>query len=148
MRQKIIFFICLIFFSFTKENEIVINNPNSKIVVKDIYNQILANLTNNKTISGYYEQIYAFNPESCKRRETYLGYENYENCYMSLKYNDKWYYFCGTFNETEIKEKGFDVFIDEVKNYTESIKELKIDCFSQKLYYNTIIKDIFNLFKN
>ena len=129
MRQKILYFICFIFFSFTKEKHIVIKNKNSKRVV-EIDNDILPYLISNLTIKDYYEEIYAFNPESCKRRDVYPGFES---CYMRLKHEEDWYYFCGRVNEEEIKQKNFyDLFISKLKNYNESIHELKIDCFSQK----------------
>ena len=127
-----LYYICLTFFFFTEEKIKIISNSNLKRVV-NIDNDILPFLISNLTIKDYYEKIYAFNPESCKRRETYPGYES---CYMSLKYEDEWYYFCGRVDEEERKQKGFyDLFKSKLRNYNETINELKIDCISQNLNY-------------
>ena len=132
MRIIILYYICFTLFYFTEE-KIKIRNSNTKRVV-EIDNDILPYLISNITIQDYYENIYAFNPESCKRRETYPGYES---CYMSLKHKDEWYYFCGRVNEEERKQKDFyDLFISKLRNYNESINKLKIDCISQKLNYS------------
>ena len=133
--KKILFInIVLLLFSFALEGITILKN-NKKVV--DIDYHILYYLKNERQIPDYYETIYATNPQNCKIRPTNSGYRS---CYMSLKYDGEYYNFCGRVKEELFKEKKnfLNKFVDDLQ-YKDLIKhrkkELKIDCYNEKLIY-------------
>ena len=135
--KKILFInIILLLFSFAVEGVTIFNNNNKKVV--DIDYDILYYLKNGRQIKDYYEKKYAINPQNCKQRAID---SKYRSCYMSLKYKDEYYYFCGRVKEELFKKKKTKDFFDDFKKdlqYKDLIKnekQLKIDCYNEKLIY-------------
>ena len=134
--KKILFInIILLLFSFAVEGVTIFNNNNKKVV--DIDYDILYFLKNGRQIKDYYEKIYAINPQNCKQRAID---SKYKSCYMSLKYKDEYYNFCGRVKKKldETKTKNFTGdFIKalQYKDLIKDVKQLKIDCYNEKLIY-------------
>ena len=134
--NKILFInIVLLLFSFALESVAIVNN-NNKIVV-DIDYHILYYLKNELKIKDYYEKIFATNPQNCKIRTTD---KEYRSCYMTLKYKGEYYNFCGRVKKDFFGNKK--TFLKEFVNdlqYKDLIKDrnkqLKIDCYNEKLIY-------------
>ena len=135
--KKILFYnITLILFSLVLEEVIIINNNNNKKIV-DVDKDILSFLKDGKQIENYYEKIYAFNPQNCKQRNNIP--QGYHSCYMSLKYGDNYYYFCGRikddiYNKTKDLDKNFIEKL-QYKDQIKKRKDLKIDCYNEKIVY-------------
>ena len=134
--KKILFInIVLLLFTFALEGVTIVNNNNKKVV--DIDYHILYYLKNGLKIKDYYEKIYATNPQNCKIRTAGSGYRS---CYMSLKYGDEYYNFCGRVNKDFFGDgKSILKQFLEGLQYKDLIKErdkqLKIDCHNEKLIY-------------
>ena len=133
--KKILFInIVLLLFTFALEGVTIVNNNNKKVV--DIDYHILYYLKNGLKIKDYYEKIYATNPQNCKIRTVDSGYIS---CYMSLKYGEEYYNFCGRVDEDFFGDGSIlNKFVDGLQ-YKELIKDrkkqLKIDCHNEKLIY-------------
>ena len=134
--KKILFInIVLLLFTFALEGVTIVKNNNKKVV--DIDYHILYYLKNGLKIKDYYEKIYATNPQNCKIRSVDSGYRS---CYMSLKYGDEYYNFCGRVNKNFFgNKKSILKQIEDELQYKDLIKDidkhLKIDCHNEKLIY-------------
>ena len=131
--KKILFFnISLILFSFGLEKIIINKNKNGMKVVDIKYN-IINYLKNGREIADYYEKIYALNPQNCQIRETNIGYRS---CYTSLHYKNEDYYFCARIEEeTATNKNKIDDYIEDIKIIFQDLKEIKIDCYNEKINY-------------
>ena len=134
--KKILFInIILLLFSFAVEGVTIFSNNNKKVV--DIDYDILYYLKNGRQIRDYYEKIYAINPQNCKQRAID---SKYRSCYMSLKYKNEYYNFCGRVKD-ELYKNGTKNFTGDFikalqyKDLIKDVKQLKIDCYNEKLIY-------------
>ena len=133
MKQFLILFIILTLRSFTKE-EIIIRNGNNNW---ECYNS-LKDFIDGITSVNYYEKYYGFNAQNCNQRNTIT--KDQTCCYISLKYEDVWYYACVGVEMEKYKGSKFlkNYFDEESKNNQfpanfDYKKDLKVDCFSKNL---------------
>ena len=145
-------FIFVYLYSFT--NEKIDINPNSGLGTLDI-KETLADIELNNNIN-ILKSAYGFNVQNCKRRVS-------SSCYVSLYLGDNCYYFCGTIEDTlygsineEVKnsDKEFiEAYRDKICENNATLKtffekeigddklnkKFKIDCFSQKLRFLSLL---------
>ncbi len=151
MKQYLLFFIILVFWSFTNENVTILNS--TKFGIKDIKDYIEI-ISKDSEASEIY-QYYGFDPESCKLRKK-ESENNTKICYVSLFFNYSWYYFCSEINITECKDEGANftecckIYCDIndyfVKNDTYKYNKLQIDCDANNIRYLNILPLIILIF--
>ena len=158
MKQYLLLFIISVFWSFTNEKVTILNNTNhfDYISIRRYINIISID----KESSDIY-LYYAFNPQSCQLREKIYDNDT-KICYVSLLFNETWYYFCSKINMTDMaeceeeeKKKSFvdcckDRFgIEEYFNETNDTykdNKLQIDCYGKNLRYLNILPLIILIF--
>ncbi len=170
MKKLILFFFIFVYLcSFTNENIKI--EPKERDLptfsIKDCIINIKSiiegtyNTDDDNSIHSIYE-IYGFNAQNCQLRKK-------DSCYVSIDYEDNWYYFCGTIEENikskinELVESGNQEFVEAYKNVVmeeafetigyfddelnkknKKLKNvLKIDCFSKTLRYFSLFTFIY-----
>ena len=157
MKQYLLLFIISVFLSFTNEKVTILNNTIFNYTsIKDY----IGIISIDKESSDIY-QYYAFNPQSCQLRKKNND-NDIEICYVSLLFNETWYYFCSEINmtymaECEEEEKnksfvdcckdryGIEEYFNET-NDTYKDNKLQIDCYGKNLRYLNILSLIMLIF--
>ena len=146
-------FIFVYLYSFTNEKiEILPNRGSGTLDIKET----LAGIELNNNNVNILKSAYGFNVQNCKRRVS-------SSCYVSLYWKDNWYYICGTIEDTlygsvneEVKnsDKEFiEAYRDKICENNNTLqtffekeigddklnKKFKIDCFSQKLRFLSLL---------